>query len=77
MKLLYTLIILFAFSFAEDKLNIKDKTWSAQAGFGTRQSLGTFGISKDFKITDKISPNHTVVNESHSGSFTLIQIQIH
>ena len=55
MKLLYTLIILFAFLFAEDKLNIKDKTWSAQAGFGTRQSLGTVGISKDFMITEKIS----------------------
>ena len=41
--------------FSQDELNLKDKTWSAQIGFGTRRNINIFEISKDFKINDKSS----------------------
>ena len=41
--------------FSQDELNLKDKTWSAQIGFGTRRNLNIFEISKDFKINDMSS----------------------
>ena len=34
------------------KINIKDKTWSVQAGFGTRRNWNLIEISKDFKISE-------------------------
>ena len=41
--------------FSQDELNLKDKTWSAQIGFGTRRNLNIVEISKDFKINDMSS----------------------
>ena len=41
--------------FSQDELNLKDKTWSAQIGFGTRRNINIFEISRDFKINDKSS----------------------
>ena len=44
-KLLFILMVGSLFS--QDELNLKDKTWSAQIGFGTRRNLNIFEISKD------------------------------
>ena len=52
-RLLFILIIGSLFS--QDELNLKDKTWSAQIGFGTRRNINIFEISKDFKINDMSS----------------------
>ena len=52
-KLLFILMVGSLFS--QDELNLKDKTWSAQIGFGTRRNLNIFEISKDFKINDMSS----------------------
>ena len=52
-KLLFILMVGSLFS--QDELNLKDKTWSAQIGFGTRRNINIFEISRDFKINDKSS----------------------
>ena len=41
--------------FAQDELNIKDKTWSTQVGFGTRRNINLLEISKEFNLNDKSS----------------------
>ena len=37
------------------KKTIKDKTWSLQAGFGTRRNFNLLELSKDFKISNNTS----------------------
>ena len=57
MKLLYPLIILFAFSFTETYENpsISDKTWSIGVGLVTNKQLNLLQFTKDFKLTKNIS----------------------
>jgi hypothetical protein len=52
---LIILLLIVGCVFAQDELNIKDKTWSAQIGLGTRRNLNLLEISKEFNINDKSS----------------------
>ena len=52
---LIILLLIVGCVFALDELNIKDKTWSAQIGLGTRRNLNIFEISKEININDKSS----------------------
>ena len=49
------LLLIVGCVFSQDDLNIKDKTWSAQIGLGTRRNLNILEISKEFNINDKSS----------------------
>ena len=52
---LIILLLIVGCVFAQDELNIRDKTWSAQFGFGTRRNVNLLEISKEFNINDKSS----------------------